>query len=601
LDQDGTVDSDGDELIDSFEYLAGTNPNLFDSDYDGLPDYLEDNDVSLIDTTGNETLGDGVANLDEQELGTHPGLKDSDDDGEDDYQELFEDYTDPNDSLDPEYDRVAKLNLSGDDGYFRVANNSSLSLTSFGIAVYVNPESNDGVEEVILEKRGADNRINYSLVRNVDGTISFIYHRSLTGSERKVTSAEAVLAGIWSLITCELDNSQGIFRLTIYDLESTSFIARPRAESTIMGDPVTGRGPLFIGSGIPGSNSNAFNGMIDELSIWNSVFTGTEITDIQKLSINLVTLPSTLVAYYKFDDKGLTVEDFVDRNNFDLAAIPYGDAHIVSGLPLPETGGGIGGEIVDSDDDGLPDEAEEAIINALYDDGITEFGHVNPEDDFDNDGLTNLEEVLFDDDPDYDTDTDTDPVNYDTDGDGMADGWEVQFLLNPLSSADKDSDKDGDKLTNLVEYLGRDNKTVLADVDFSGDPVVWGDSTHPGKADSDEDGLGDKWEFLNNLDANDSAGDNGPDGDPDNDDLTNMQEMELSTNPHKADSDSDGLPDGWEIEMNLDPIIGTGENGADGDPDDDDLVNDKEYGIGTDPNSSSLGINGERESVTDVR
>lgn len=46
----------------------------------------------------------------------------------------------------------------------------------------------------------------------------------------------------------------------------------------------------------------------------------------------------------------------------------------------------------------------------------------------------------------------TDPANPDTDGDGMADGWEVQYGLDPLDPADAAEDPDGDGFTNLEEY-----------------------------------------------------------------------------------------------------------------------------------------------------
>ena len=46
--------------------------------------------------------------------------------------------------------------------------------------------------------------------------------------------------------------------------------------------------------------------------------------------------------------------------------------------------------------------------------------------DFDNDGLLDIEELVLG----------TDPTNWDTDGDGMADGWEVLMGLNPCDSND---------------------------------------------------------------------------------------------------------------------------------------------------------------------
>ena len=66
-------------------------------------------------------------------------------------------------------------------------------------------------------------------------------------------------------------------------------------------------------------------------------------------------------------------------------------------------------------------------------------------------------------------------------------------------------------------------------------------------ADTDGDGLQDAWEQANglNVGANDAA------GDPDNDDLTNLEEFTASTDPNEADSDGDGLNDGAEAKTHL--------------------------------------------------
>ena len=65
------------------------------------------------------------------------------------------------------------------------------------------------------------------------------------------------------------------------------------------------------------------------------------------------------------------------------------------------------------------------------------------EGDVDGDGLNNEAEV---------TTHHTDHTIADTDNDGIPDGWEILYGLNPLSNADAVSDSDGDGLSNLQEY-----------------------------------------------------------------------------------------------------------------------------------------------------
>ena len=62
--------------------------------------------------------------------------------------------------------------------------------------------------------------------------------------------------------------------------------------------------------------------------------------------------------------------------------------------------------------------------------------------DTDNDGLTTVQEM------EYGTKSD----EIDTDFDGIPDGWEVVYNLNPLYYNDALEDDDEDKLTNVEEY-----------------------------------------------------------------------------------------------------------------------------------------------------
>lgn len=96
-------------------------------------------------------------------------------------------------------------------------------------------------------------------------------------------------------------------------------------------------------------------------------------------------------------------------------------------------------------------------------------------DDFDGDGLSNWDEIHI---------YQTNPLKLDTDGDGMPDGWEVLYGLDPLGIWDRLLDFDGDGLSNIDEFLN---------------------GTNPFNSDTDGDGVSDGDEVAQGTDPNSAA------------------------------------------------------------------------------------------------
>ena len=305
------------------------------------------------------------------------------------------------------------------------------------------------------------------------------------------------------------------------------------------------------------------------------------------------------------DGDGLTNEQEYNGGWNPLVAENAALSSSQSALFLADTGAYSGGYTLDTDGDGMPDWWEVKYgLNRLVNDAA---GNL------DGDDLTNLQEYLAGRNPALDDLSgevqqpsalfalDTIGLAPDTDQDGMPDAWEIAHGLNPLV-ANASGDPDGDGRTNLEEYnAGTDPQvndwlgpTSLASANF-----LLNTGAYPGgySLDSDGDGMPDWWEarYGLNLLVNDAA------GNPDGDDLTNLQEYNAGTNPLVfdflyviyavsnvfpldtggafTDTDSDGLPDWWER-------LYTGSSTAmqpGGDLDGDGINNFLEFAFGTNP------------------
>lgn len=264
----------------------------------------------------------------------------------------------------------------------------------------------------------------------------------------------------------------------------------------------------------------------------------------------------------------------------------------LNGVPLLPPAG-------DSDGDGIPDVNETGTGTYV---SPTDTGTRADEFDSDGDGIGDGDEI----DASVGFGAFTDPTDNDTDDDDLLDGFETQNGLDPNDSGTGNpangaaGDPDNDLLQNLDEQTAgtdpqdndSDDDTLLdgqevndlgsnpLSVDSDGDTLNDADevnvhSTSPILEDTDDDTLRDDYEVANNLDPNVSTGDDGADGDPDADNLSNENEVIAGTDPQDADSDDDDVNDGDEVD-GLVSSFGVVTDPLDSDSDDDGLSDGEE-------------------------
>ncbi|MHA1306707.1 MAG: hypothetical protein ACTSO7_06230 [Candidatus Heimdallarchaeota archaeon] len=161
----------------------------------------------------------------------------------------------------------------------------------------------------------------------------------------------------------------------------------------------------------------------------------------------------------------------------------------------------------------------------------------NP-DDWDNDGLTNIEERFYR----------TNPQHNDSDWDGLIDGAEV-YVYHTSPSV---SDSDGDFIIDsheIFKYFTNPNKKDTDGDNLDDGMEIFIHFSNPFIKDSDFD-LIDDYDEINVYKTDVNNYDTDQDGIKDG-----LEIFTYRTNPTNADTDGDGLYDLWEINNNHNPLV----------------------------------------------
>ena len=153
-----------------------------------------------------------------------------------------------------------------------------------------------------------------------------------------------------------------------------------------------------------------------------------------------------------------------------------------------------------------------------------------------------------------------DPMANDSDADGMLDGWEVRYGLDPTDPWDALLDADGDGVNLDSDPINERLWRNLDEFRYTARTSNGYNATDPRVVDSDNDGIGDGAEYFglfheftplwchytNQYDyehvCDDAAGQAA------NATYLSSLGIDTGTDATNPDSDGDGMPDGWEIE-----------------------------------------------------
>ena len=520
-------DTDEDGLSDGMEVNVGTSPAKTDTDGDELPDNWEVlNNLDPLSVIGDDGAsgdpdGDGVDNYAEYELGTNPNLADTDNDGLSDGKE------------------VVCVSFAGSLPWLEISTltNVTVEITNgwnqavcwnLPAPIYVQCET---VTNITIDKKGIVllNRSGYAdpeLWHNVSDLENYAvdtncftvvpYGRSLYfyGTEEpsaiKIGTAEHAGRGY---IVVEYDNMHH------YEpYSSTNAISFQVAIPTGRVERISVSYANRIGNDTDGRSASVgcqSFGADDRVSYCRyeqgKIYGGMSIAFMVGYGSN------PLVA----DTDGDGISDSAEVNTY--GSDPTATDTDADGLPdAQEAALGTSLNNPDSDGDGLLDGWE--VSNSLN--PLSAVGNDGADGDIDNDTLTNIQEQEAGSNPrNADTDNDglsdsdeveagTNPALADTDHDGLSDGLEDSIDTNPLQpDSDSDGMNDGweyrygfDPTVNNASDNDPDND-IGADPD--GDGLTNGQEcnfgTDPLDSDTDGDGVSDGAEVGQNSDPTDSA------------------------------------------------------------------------------------------------
>ncbi|HEY2104029.1 MAG TPA: LamG domain-containing protein, partial [Chthoniobacterales bacterium] len=220
--------------------------------------------------------------------------------------------------------------------YVFVPHNTNLDLTQFTVDAWVFPTPSnptDGGFGTVVDKEFSSGGINYSLFVSHDGTVEVDFNN---GSHQFVDSPPgAAPQNTWTHITGTYDGpSSKTLKLYVNGVLIGTHIADAGFET-----PATGQN-LYIGVRNAASPQGSFQGLIDEVEVFDHALTGAEVLAIYNAGCtgkcrSCASAPGSMVSWWK--GEGNTT-DSEDSNNGIFNGTPaYGPGEVGQGFSLNGT------------------------------------------------------------------------------------------------------------------------------------------------------------------------------------------------------------------------------------------------------------------------
>ncbi|HNF01768.1 MAG TPA: LamG domain-containing protein, partial [Ferruginibacter sp.] len=176
------------------------------------------------------------------------------------------------------------MQVNGTTDYVQAPHNAAISVTQFSVGAYFKTTNTGSLKTIVY--------------KDADGT-NANYHVSVSAANKaQVSFVNTSLVTITATGTSTITDGNWHYAVGTFDGSNLRIYVDGVLEATVASGstPITGAGQLCIGAASSGGSK--FNGNLDELSVWNSALSLSQIQNL--IGQRLVGNETGLVAYYNF-------------------------------------------------------------------------------------------------------------------------------------------------------------------------------------------------------------------------------------------------------------------------------------------------------------